>query len=89
MSTVTSYTHSFYLIQPFVVHKSVQQLLSFTLFHFFCGQRVGTVKNVSRRDLPTFRANDQLNLNQNSRNCDPLSLAKKQQHMTQKKFWFC
>lgn len=54
----------FYLIQPFVMHEPIQQLLSLTLFHFFCGQRVGAVQHVSRRDSSIFRADDQLNLNQ-------------------------
>lgn len=38
-----SHTQSFYLIQPFVVHKPIQKLLTLTLFHFFCDQRVGAV----------------------------------------------
>lgn len=43
MNFTIHHTQGFYLIQPFVVHEPIQHLLTLTLFHFFCGQRVGAV----------------------------------------------
>lgn len=56
----------FYLIQPFVMHESVQDVLRLALLQFFGGQGVGAVQDVSGRGFAILRAHDQLNLSINS-----------------------
>lgn len=56
----------FHLIQPFVVHESVQEVLRLTLLQFLARHRVDTVQNVGGGRRAALRGHDQVHLSQNS-----------------------
>lgn len=52
----------FYLIQPFVMHESVQEMLCLALLQLFGGQGVSAVQDVSGGGLAILRAHDEVHL---------------------------
>lgn len=49
-----------FLVEPFVVHQSVQKVLCLALLQFFGGQGVCSVQDVGGRSLAVLRAYDQI-----------------------------
>lgn len=56
----------FYLIKPFVIHKSVQEVLGLALLQLFGGHGVSAVQDVSGGGLAILRAHNQVHLNWNN-----------------------
>lgn len=54
----------FYLTEPLVMHESVQQMLCLTLLQPFGRHGISTIQNVRGGGHASFRAHDQVHLNQ-------------------------